>query len=362
VIDRAVTDELGRATLHTEIGAHVTAYLRRTPPGPGDAPPRPPSPSLAVTTLAPEPGSEIVLTGAAFHPTPSAGTLTISSSRPLIARWYDIEVGCTRTTVDRLPITIEIPTACLGTDTNLDVLIQAWGRNVDGNYQILGYSGSRLAMSTGVASFDVTDWETTSMIVPLELVGVDPGVRVSLRSDGLEFDDDLANSSTGRAPIDIPRGFPLDGITVRAYLHSEGSLGLQIGTMIRDVVGVPSVVHIDATDFLTALPVVGGPPRLSKIPFVEWSAAPVDADAIYINSDLGAVGWIVVMPPSAGETTLPEFELDQFGFHSGGRASYYDASQLHGFSEFVAQGLHFEVTLPLAGRLVIPPAGELRFH
>jgi hypothetical protein len=363
VIDKAITDAQGRAELRTEVGAHVTAYLRRTPPGPADAPPYPPSASLAVTTMAPESGTELVLSGPVFNPTPTAGTLTISSSHPLVAD-YQIELGCTRAYVHRLPVTIEIPIACLGTDTNLDVLIRAWAPQPDRNgvYPALGYSAARVAMANGVAELDAAVWDTTTGTIPVDLVGVDPNMGIALRSDGLEFDGGLLKGTSGRASIEIPHGFAFDGITVRSWLYSNGLSGVQMGSMIRDVVGAPSAVHIEAGDFLNAVVPVGGPSRDSTTPSLHWSSTGVDADAVYINSDLGGVGWIVVMPPEAGETTLPEFQLDKFGFRTGGSATYYDATDLHGFSEFVAQGLHFEVTLPMRGRLIIPPSGELRFQ
>lgn len=285
-IDTVITDATGHAGLVIEDGALVTVVF------PGDAP-------RVVTTLAPAPGSELDIHGPRVASTPTvAGVLSVTPQTPLAADTFDIELGCTLTRVTSLPTSLDVSSACAGSDSNVDILVRA-----DQGGQLVGYAAGRVDLSEGAATFAPPTWQTSAPGAPITTTGVAPSLGWVTFSDGLPFG---AVAVTTSAPLWT--GLAIDSAILRATIATGASS--QITTYY--FAGAPAAIAIAAGDFLPAIT-----PSLAfdaSTTTFTWTASAVPADAgdLRLDWDAGSrhISWDAVLPPDVTTVTLPMFGGD----------------------------------------------------
>jgi hypothetical protein len=357
IIDQTATGPDGLASLEVEAGGFVTVMFWWRPRGAAaDAPPGPAMPSYAVTTVAPAAGNQLVIHGPLRATQTVIGTLALSVDEPIVADHYFVDLGCTRTTVAMLPATVDLTASCLGTDSKLDVIVQA----VDTTPSVVGYFAGEADFVNGTAQLAVPQWQTASTPVQLTLQGVDPIVRIAARHDGLELGDHVIHAASRQHDSPQWNGLAIDGVTIRAFLLSDGTTGTQVGEMVRELPGLPSEIVLGPEDFPSWSRPFGGCSFVVGSQFsVSWVAAPDGVDLTYCSSALGDISWNLVLPPGAGTITLPS-AIDSSQRMYEVMTRYFDATEAGGFAQATALGLHLETTGPFTNRIIVPGTGAVR--
>ncbi len=359
LIDTVQADAVGHAELGTEDGAQITVVF------PSDLSAITPELWL-VTAPAPAADGELDIHGPPDAPAPPtvAGALTVDPKKNLNgADMFEVELGCTITQVTAFPASIDVSSRCLGSDSNLDVLVLGYASG-----QVIGYAAGRLDLSSGAATFAPTDWSTPASAIPIMLDGVSPLLDWVLYADGLPF---AAQPIAGSAPVWT--GLAVDAATVHATIAT--ATNSRITT--REIAGAPTAIAFSASDFLPAIDRTLVLDTTSGTQ-LSWAPADVGADAIdlHLEWDVGLRGpavppgshhvvWDVVLPPDASDATLAQLAGD-VGTLAGPPDGTPDATLRYlattpatGWDALVANGLYVEATAGVS-TIAPPTTAELR--
>ncbi len=343
-IDTVMADAIGHAQVAIETGALITVVF-------SDAP------TIAlVTALAPAAGSELDIHGAPRTGTPTvAGALEVAPMMTIAADHYALELGCTVSQLTVLPASIDVSSRCLGSDSNLDILLLAYQ-----NDQVVGYAAGRVDLSSGGATFAPAAWSTATTAVPIALDGVAPLLDWVLYADGLPFG---AQAIAGSAPL-------WDGLAVdAAIVHAGITTASTAQITTRYIAGAPTAIDFAATDFL---PPIGVSLVLdtSHGLLLSGSAASIDADAVnaHLEWTVGGsrIAWDVVLPPDASDAAFPETAPDLGQLVGPPDATpdavlrYLQAATPAGWDALEANGLFVESPAGPSTIAPPPPTGQLR--
>jgi hypothetical protein len=327
-IDETAADAVGVAQVSIEDGALVTTLF----PGQISAL----TPNIEVVTAPLTDGMTIVGPSDDATPPVIVGGLQIMTKN-IQADSFQIQLGCATFTVASMPTVVDVSSRCMGSDTNVDVLVTAYNGGVT-----VGYAAGRVAMVDGMAAFDPPRWETAYTTLPTTISRSDASVTWSLISDGLAFTTVLG---------ELPTGLMVDRVVVDADIG-----GLEHTT--RWYSSVPAMIALDDSDFLAMLPA-------TLTTGYSWSAAGV-GDAVDLRASWDVDGtsgsanaippgthhieWDAVLPPDATTVGVPPVDLAppptaMFALR------YVDSSLV---SEFPATEIHADTIVPA------PADGEIR--
>jgi hypothetical protein len=352
VIDEGLTGADGNVELQVETGGYVTAMLWWQPrPSGEDAPPLAEMPTYAITTTAPAEGSALVIHGPRHVVEPSIGTLTITTTQPTSADHYFVELGCNTFISPMLPMTVDVSSTCLGSDTILDVKITA----LDAAEEPIGYSAGQAALVNGSAQFTASQWSNALTPIGIDLQGITnptPTVRLAARHDGLEIEDAVVMPTSNLSPGAEWNGLAIDGVTLRAFSAA--------GSVVRDVPGLPANVIIGVDDFPSWRADGACTFKIgSQQARLQWSSAPDGVDVVHCSGTIGVLGWNAVVPPQGGLVTFPiAVDPAQGFFDTGG--TYLDATDADDYASAIAGDLHLETSYPSTSRIIKSATGEVR--
>ncbi len=192
---------------------------------------------ITITFLAIEPGDDLVWDFDGPPPvTATTATITLPGAQSGAAT-YTVSAGCTEVTDitnPTTPITLTIPTACLGTDQTFDIVAKA----LDGSGAEVGYdTASDVAVTGGATTVPALDaWQTTYGALtytltnpPIDATGV--GVENHFRLDGVHFEGPGAGGGFAGGMATIRSGYWNGGIVDR----------LQYAIFIGRTTGSPAV-------------------------------------------------------------------------------------------------------------------------
>ena len=357
-LDETSADAVGHAELRVEPGALVSVVFAASA-----SPASPAAPASIVTTLAPETG-ELVIHGPPVPRVPAiVGGLAITAPPLAADLGYDIGLGCATIAVPTLPTTVEVAAACLGSDTQLDVLVRGYQAAADGLPPVvIGYAAARVPLVDGLAHLDLAAWQTATLAVPTVLDGVAPGLTLVTWADGLPFP---APAITDHAALWTD--LAVDSTTLTATL---GFPGLAQVTRVEGV-GLLAGVALGPADFVPQLEATLALADRATLA-VAWSAtgaAGAAADALVVRlawSELTPVIWEVVLPPTADHVTFPQLDGGPFALPTSAttvidaRLQALDSSALAGFTELLAVGLDATSTTGASPIVPRPLPGEVR--
>jgi hypothetical protein len=218
-----------------------------------------------------------------------AGVVTVAPQQAIAADAYDVELGCAIRRVTALPATIEVPSPCQGSDTDLDVVVIAYASGA-----IIGWASTAVAQ-TGPLPFDAGDAlfaPATWQPPPTPTIANDAGATLAwaVTVDGLPY----------AAPPGTDWGLATDGAKLVATLGSgDTSQVTSFAQYEPDVVAADFLAPIApslALDDRATLALHGGAcdPSTSAATNVRvtWNAGT-------------AVVWDVVMPPGPIAAAFP---------------------------------------------------------
>jgi hypothetical protein len=344
-LDTVMTDAVGHAQPAIEDGALITVVFSDV------------TNIALVTALSPAAGSELDIHGPppAGAPPTVAGALDVAPMMTVAADHYILELGCTVSQLTALPASIDVNSRCLGSDSNLDILLLAYQ-----NDQVVGYAAGRVDLSSGAATFAPAQWSTTTTPVPITLDGVAPLLDWVLLVDGLPFG---AQAISGSAPL--WNGLPVTAAIVHAGITTPTTA--QVTT--RYIAGAPIAIDFAASDFLPPID-VSLVLDTSHGMQLSWTPAPIDADAVDVHLawTVGGnhVAWDVVLPPDGSDAAFPETapDLGQLvGLPDATPSAllrYVQAATPAGWDSLVANGLYVASATGPSTIAPPPPSGELR--
>ena len=291
-LDRQVADATGRVVIATETGGWATVIFPATI--------QPSTPTIAVITAPLPVTGTLEVSGPPRAKVPTVvGALAITAPPLAGVDGYDVDLGCATIRVAALPATVNVSAACLGSDTNLDVIVR--GTSVD---DVLGYAAARVPLADGVAMFDIATWDTSGPAIPVTLTGVAPAIALAVTSDHLTYPTlPVTDHAT------LWNNFTVDSSTVTARL-GFATLG-EITT--RTAPGTPTAIAFGPDDFL---------PELASVVLLDdratlairWSAAgfAVDSFDLHVTWQPGAqpITWDALLPPDADHARFPTLDSD----------------------------------------------------
>jgi hypothetical protein len=365
VIDQTNADAVGRASIGVDDDSLVSVIF------PGNLGSLTSVISIVTVTV---PDEEVTIYGPSRSGPPPliVGVLQVAGPNLTGADYFDIRIGCATARVLRLPATIDVGACSMGSDTKLDVLVAGY-HDVGGDPPaplLDGYAAGRVQMTNGVATFDVTAWQTTGPSVPLALDGVAPIVEVALFSDGLSFgSQQVIDHAT------LWTGLVVDASRITASI--AGVNAARVTTLEQP--GEPTSIALGNDDFLPPVSVTAALATSAATTFT-WDAASIgDAVNLHVTWELDSSGmpavpegphrviWDVVLPPDASNATLPSLDDDL------GRAitpvnivpidvllRYVDSDLHAGFAALYADGIHAEETRQASTIAPRPSSGEIR--
>jgi hypothetical protein len=350
VIDATEADASGRGVLTVETNAFITTWFRWTPRLGADGIPEPEMRTFAVSTPAPD--TEILIHGPVPE-LPVIGSLQVAIDEPIAAAGYLVSIGCLTRLVTTLPVSLDLTSRCLGTDSKVDVLVRA----LDGNHQYIGYAAGQAELVGAAAAFHASAWQFDAPPIRLILDGVDPIVRFAQVADGLEIDDDVVHAAGVAKDGSLWNPMATSNILVRGYLLSDGTTGAEIGMFVRSMNGLANEVTVSSSDFMRT------PPAAAQLSIagnasMSWGEQPPDVDLVYHSTQIGLLSWNVVVPPTAGSVTLPA-EADIADRAEFTMTRNFE-SPLNGFGESIDSGLHFERASPSVNDVISPVVGDVR--
>jgi len=286
-IDATTADAVGVADIGVADGAMVSVLF------PGIISDL--TPNIQIVTAPLTDGMKIV--GPADDPGPATivGGLQINPKN-IQATSYEIQLGCATFTVTQMPTVLDVGARCMGSDTNVDVLVTA----INGSDPV-GYAAGRVAMVDGMAEFDPPKWETMYTTVPATVSPSTATLGWTLVSDGLPFTTPIG---------ELPTGLMVDRVVVTA----------DIGSLIETTHWypmVPASIALTDADFLAPL-------AASLKAGYSWTAAgfgdAVDVRASWDTDPTGSaanavpagahhVQWDAILPPDATMIAAPPVGL-----------------------------------------------------
>lgn len=289
LLDRQVTDGAGQATLQTQPGALVTAVFHR------DAGYRLiTTPALATGTLA--------IHGPPPDRAPILSNSLVITAVPIDADAIAVDMGCTTAIVTAFPKTLDVPAQCLGSDSNLDVLVRATIGDT-----VVGYFAARVPSDqNGVGMLDIPVWTTTFTPVPVTRNDLGATIEVTEVSDGFAFEPPAAPAASDTA--NAWTGLVADASHVVAQVGpaTAGQTTTQIAA------GLPASVAFGAEDFLPAATTTVALRDRAKLAFGWTALAAGDVTNLHASWTPGAdpIAWDVVVAPDADHITFPALDPD----------------------------------------------------
>ncbi len=277
IVETDTTDGTGLATVGIDRGGLVTAVLPGTP--------------IHLATTQVKDGDEITIVGPPMPPPALVvGTLHVVAPGPLAGvQHVAIDLGCTTIDVASLPATVDVIGACLGSDTNLDVVVRAIGAS-----GTVGYLAGRVPLVAGAAEFSPPAWSTAVAPIPMSLGGVTPtAVAWSVIADGQVM---YTASQPG-----IPDGLVADQARI--------AISVDRATTTLTYSSVPAQITLTADDLLAPL---AAQPMLAGARFA-WTA-PMIGDVVDLAVRWPNLAWDAALPPTADHVALPALDgLDTSG-------------------------------------------------
>lgn len=293
VIDQTSTDAVGRAEVGVDDGALISVVFATS----------------VLTTAAI--GDELVVHGPARERPPLVvGVLQVNGPAVAMTTSYDVQLGCAAVARASLPANIDVGACSMGMDTQLDVLVRAFD-----NDTLLGYSAGRVAMSDGVARFDIASWETAYTPIAVAQDGVAASVELDELADGLPFRTPTASGAWV--------GLVAEQSRITATLDSR--------VTVREVAGVPTSIALAAGDFLPALALPATLVSPEPLTFA-WDAGGFPADAVRVHARWAAREWIAVLPPDATTVSVPAAALGTTEAPIEVTLAYVESSVADGFA------------------------------
>jgi hypothetical protein len=264
-LDETVADAVGVADIGYEPGALVSVMFPGTIT---DA-----TPAIAIVTAPFSDGMTVVGPATDDSPTDIVGGLQMKPKN-ITADAFDIQLGCATFHVTSMPAVVDVGARCMGSDTNLDVLITATKAGAE-----VGHAAGRVAMVDGMAEFDPPSWDTTYTTIPVTAAD-GATVTWSLVTDGLPF-----TTPTGS----VPAGLMFDRIIVDADIAS----GARHTT--RYLPMPPASIDFADSDFLPAI-------TSSLADGYSWTPAAL-GDAVDLRADWDTQSGAAVVPPGPHHVT-----------------------------------------------------------
>lgn len=367
VIDRAMADAVGHATLGVDDGAFVSVVF------PGTITSITPVVS-AVTTLAPPSDVELAIHGPARNAPPLVvGVLEVNGPPLPGAEYFEIDVGCVSVRTTKLPEYIDIGTCSMGSDQDLDVLVRGYHlvSNDPPAPVFDGYAAGRARMANGRAVLDLPAWQTSGTPVPVTLDGVSPLIGWTLYADGVPFVGELIMGNAF-----VYANLAVDATHVQASIAGVGSARITD----RYVAGAPQAIAFSAADFLPAFDT--STEIVRTLPFaLRWDAASAaEIDAINLRATWQGGGqsqvvpgnhvviWDAVLPPASTGVTLPALDDDLGATLAGADRivqidivlRQLDSSELDGFAALQNAGIHAGDTVQASTIVPRPTSGQVR--
>src|SRR5690242_243866 len=222
-LDETQADAVGVADIGYEPGALVSVMFPGTIT---DA-----TPAISIITAPFTDGMTVVGPATDNGPSDVVGGLQIKPKN-INADAFDIQLGCATFHVTSMPTVLDVGARCMGSDTNVDVLITATSSGVE-----VGHAAGRVAMVDGMAEFDPPSWDTSYTLIPVTAAD-GAAVTWTLVTDGLPFTTPAGS---------VPAGLMFDRIVVDADLPS----GARHTT--RYLPAAPASIDFADTDFLPAV-------------------------------------------------------------------------------------------------------------
>jgi hypothetical protein len=280
-LDETQADAVGVADIGYEPGALVSVMFPGTIT---DA-----TPAISIITAPFTDGMTVVGPPTDVGPTDSGGGLQMKPKN-INADAFDIQLGCATFHVTSMPTVLDVGARCMGSDTNVDVLITATSGGVE-----VGHVAGRVPMVDGMAEFDPPSWDTSYTMIPVTAAG-GAAVTWSLITDGLPFTTPAGS---------VPAGLMFDRIVVDADLAS----GARHTT--RYLPAAPASIDFADTDFLPAI-------TSSLTGSYAWTPQPL-GDAVDLRADWAAatgsaavvptgpqhITWDAILPPDAAAVVFP---------------------------------------------------------
>jgi hypothetical protein len=216
---------------------------------------------ITITYLAIEPNDNLVWE---FDGPPPVTSTTATITLPGVqvgATSYDVSAGCVETTVNSVvqPVTLVIPTACLGSDTNIDIVATAR----DTNGAPLSYDTARAAVTGATTNVTLDAWQTTYAPLtytltnpPADATGV--GLENHFRIDGVHFDGPGGGGGFAGGMATITSGYWNGNVVNRLQYaifigRTVGSPPVAAGASVI-LAGVPNTPAAVTHDLSTLLP------------------------------------------------------------------------------------------------------------
>ena len=286
VLDQQLTDGAGQATLQFQTGALVTAVFHR------DAGYR------VITTPALATG-QLAIHGPPPDQAPILSNSLVLTAVPIAADSIAVDMGCTVATVTSFPKTLDVRAQCLGTDSNLDVLVRATTGDA-----VVGYAAARLPTDQdGVAMLDIPAWTTDYTTIPVTANDLGATIALTEISDGFAFAtpsaSDVANTWTGLVA---------DASQVRAQVGPATAAQ----TTTRMTAGLPASIAFTAADFLPAATTTVALRDRTKLAFGWTALAAGDLTSFHATWTPAAdpITWDVVLAPDADRIAFPQLDPD----------------------------------------------------
>jgi hypothetical protein len=258
---------------------------------------------------------------------PIVGQVLVDAPSLPDAHSYEIVLGCTSVTAQALPVTLDIPEACLGNDGLVDVYISAYSvpeisahlaSGFQRGVQVDSEEPVRVAISWHAGDNEVVSVDFSSL--PPNVT--DAFVLATQKADGMAFPPALVGklnfaSQAGQSlKLELPKGFA-DSADIIARLHGS----LEGATELVAFENPLQPMAVDGSELL---------PTIAELVFdpisraVDWRSSGdlSHADGMYISLrslPLGTSGlarrWLVLAPPDfQPPLILPELPTDLADF------------------------------------------------
>lgn len=317
---------------------------------------------ITITYLAIEPGDNLVWD---FDGPPPTTATTATITLPGVhagATSYAVSAGCveqTGITVPTQPVTLTIPTACLGSDTSFDIVATAF----DVNGAPVAYDTARTAMTGAATSVTLDAWQTTYQPLtytltnpPADATGV--GVENHFRIDGVHFRGPGAGGGFPGGMATIASGYwngnVVDRLQYAIFIaRTVGNPPVAAGAsvLLGGFANAPATVSHDLSTLLprinsAALGQSGGRAQVTWDPAGSFASA--DGALILAQWFEGAgdhQAFIMAPPDAASPLTMPEIPAALMAYRPSASASFQiptlifaDADFMAGYDVFRVQG------------------------
>ncbi|MEP6860202.1 MAG: hypothetical protein ABJE66_06255 [Deltaproteobacteria bacterium] len=290
ILDDQVTDGAGEAHVQYQSGALITAVFHR---GAG---------YHVITTPALATG-QLAIHGPPPDRAPILSNNIVITAVPIDADEITVDMGCATATITSFPTTLDVRAQCLGSDSNLDVLVRAMIGDA-----VVGYAAARLPTDQdGVAMLDIPAWTTTFTPIPVTQNDLGATIELDEVADGFVF-------TTPRAPgtsvvANAWTGLVADAAHVRAQVGP--ATAAQTTTQIT--AGLPASIAFTAADFLPAATTTVALRDRAKLSFGWTALAAGDLTNLHATWTPAAdpITWDVVLPPDADHIAFPLLDPDQ---------------------------------------------------